>query len=119
MAGRRRIVLGLIAIAGCLLAASVLLAPVLFKLDRYRPQVISYFEENTGKKVEIERLALTLFPQVTIHIEGFGVKSPPLFPPSYIAKVTRADAVLDSWTLLHRQVVPPQLEMEKGVLPLI
>lgn len=119
MAGRRRIVLGLIAIAGCLLAASVLLAPVLFKLDRYRPQVISYFEENTGKKVEIEHLALTLFPQVTIHIEGFAVKSPPLFPPSYIVKVTRADAVLDSWTLLHRQVIIKSLVVEDPEINLV
>ena len=103
MATRRRIALSLIVIAGCLLAALVLLAPVFFNLDRYRPEVISYFEENTGKKVEIGRLALTFFPSVTIHIESFGVKSPPLFPPSYIVKVARADAVLDFWALLHRQ----------------
>jgi uncharacterized protein involved in outer membrane biogenesis len=115
----RRIALGLIAIAGCLLAASVLLVPVLFKLDRYRPQLISYFEENTGKKVEIERLALTLFPQVTIHIEGFAVKSPPLFPPSYIVKVTRADAVLDSWTLLHRQITIKLLVVEDPEINLV
>jgi hypothetical protein len=53
------------------------LLPFFFNLDRYRPEVISYFEENTGKKVEIGRLALTFFPSVTIHIDGFGVKSPP------------------------------------------
>src|SRR5665213_2280410 len=81
MANRRRIALSLFVIAVCLLAASVLLAPVLFNLDRYRPEVISYFEENTGKKVEIGRLGLTLFPKVTIHIDRFGAKSPPLFPP--------------------------------------
>src|ERR1700730_14359679 len=94
MITRRRIVLSLIVIAGCLLAALVLL-PIFFNLDRYRPEVISYFEQNTGKKVEIERLALTFFPQITVHIYGFGVKSPPLFPPSYIVKVARTDAVLD------------------------
>ena len=63
MITRRRIALSLIVIAGCLLAALVLL-PVFFNLDRYRPEVISYFEENTGKKVEIGRLALTFFPKV-------------------------------------------------------
>lgn len=115
----RRIALGLIAVAGCLLAGSVLLVSVLFKPDRYRPQVISYFEENTGKKVEIERLALTLFPQVTIHIEGFAVKSPPLFPPSYIVKVTRADAVLDSWMLLHRQMIIKSLVVEDPEINLV
>ena len=111
MITRRRIAFGLIVIAGCLLAALVLL-PVFFNLDRYRPEVISYFEENTGKKVEIGRLALTFFPHVTIHIEQFGVKSPPLFPPSYIVKVARADAVLDFWALLHRKVVIRSLVLE-------
>ena len=94
MTTRSWIVLSLMVIAICLLAALVLL-PVFFNLDRYRPEVITYFEENTGKKVEIGRLALTFFPHVTIHIEQFGVKSPPLFPPSYIVRVARADAVLD------------------------
>ena len=119
MATRRRIAVWLIAIAVCLLTAVVFLAPVFFNLDRYRPEVISYFEENTGKRVEIERLALTLFPQVTIHMEGFAVKSPPLFPPSYIVKVTRADAVLDSWALLHRQVIIKSLVAEDPEINLV
>ena len=64
MATRRRIAAWLIVVAGCLLAAVVFLAPVFFDPDRYRPEAISYFEENTGRKVEIERLALTFFPKV-------------------------------------------------------
>ncbi len=119
MTTRRRIALSLIVIAGCLLAALVFLAPVFLNLDRYRPEVISYFEENTGKKVEIGRLALTFFPHVTIHIEQFGVKSPPLFPPSYIVKVARADAVLDFWALLHRQMVIRSLVLEDPEINLV
>ena len=118
MITRRRIALSLIIIAGCLLAALVLV-PVFFNLDRYRPEVISYFEENTGKKVEIGRLALTFFPNVTIHFENFGVKSPPLFPPSYIVKVARADAVLDFWALVHRQVVIRSLVLEQPEINLV
>src|SRR5579864_8566080 len=102
---RRRIALSLVVIVGCLLVVLIVLAPVLLNLDRYRPEVISYFEKNTGKKVEIGRLALTFFPSITIHMENFGVKSPSLFPPSYIVRVARADAVLDLWALLHRQMV--------------
>jgi uncharacterized protein involved in outer membrane biogenesis len=119
MATRRRIAVWLIVVAGCLLAAVVFLAPVFFNPDRYRPEAISYFEENTGKKVEIERLALTFFPQVTVHIDGFGVKSPPLFPPSYIVKVARADAVLDFWALLHRKVVIRSLVLEAPEINLV
>src|ERR1700676_482407 len=118
MITRRRIALSLIVIAGCLLAALVLL-PVFFNLDRYRPEVISYFEENTGKKVEIGRLALNFFPHVTIHIEQFGVKSPPLFPPSYIVKVARTDAVLDFWPLLRRKVVIRSVVLEDSEINLV
>jgi len=118
MATRRRIAVSLIVIAACLLAALAFLAPVLLNLDRYRPEVISFFEANTGKKVEIGRLVLTFFP-VTIHIENFGVKSPPLFPPSYIVKMARADAVLDFWALLHRKVVIRSLVLQDPEINLV
>jgi uncharacterized protein involved in outer membrane biogenesis len=119
MATRRKIALTLIGIAVCLFVAVVLLAPIFLNLDHYRPEVISYFEANTGKKVEIERLSLTLFPSITVHIQGFGVKSPPLFPPSYIVKVTSADAVLDVWSLLHRNVVIKSVVLEDPEINLV
>lgn len=119
MATRRRIVLSLIVVAGCVFAALVLLVPIFLNLDRYRPQIISYFEATTGKKVEIERLALTLFPKTTLHIDGFGVKSPPLFPPSYILKVPRADAELDFGALLHGKVVIRSLVLEEPDINLV
>jgi uncharacterized protein involved in outer membrane biogenesis len=119
MSTRRRIGVWLIVITGCLLAGMGFLAPVLFDPDRYRPEAISYFEENTGKKVEIEHLGLTFLPKVTVHIHGFGVKSPPLFPPSYIIKVARADAVLDFWALLHRKVVIRSLVLEDPEINLV
>jgi uncharacterized protein involved in outer membrane biogenesis len=119
MGSRRKIAIWLVGIAACLLIAMVFLAPVFLNLDRYRPEVISYFEKNTGKKVEIERLALTIFPRVTIHMDGFGVKSPALFPPSYIVKVVRADAVFDFWELLHRKVVIRSLVLEDPEINLV
>jgi uncharacterized protein involved in outer membrane biogenesis len=119
MANHPRIAVWLIVFAGCLLAAVLFLIPVLFNADRYRPEVISYFEENTGKKVEIEHLALTFFPKVTVHIDGFRVKSPPLFPPSYIVKIAQADVVLDFWALLHRKVVVRSLVMEEPEINLV
>jgi len=118
MTTRRKIAVSLIVIAGCLVAILVLL-PFFFNLDRYRPEVISYFEENTGKKVEIGRLALTFFPSVAIHIDGFGVKSPPLFPPSYIVKVARADAVLDFTALLHGQLAIRSLVLQNPEINLV
>ena len=119
MATRRKIALRLIVIAMCVIVLTILLVPVWFNLDRYRSQIISYFEQTTGKKAEIERVTLTFFPRPTVHIDGFAVKSPPLFPPSYILKVPHADTVLDFWALLHRNVVIRSVVLDQPQINLI
>jgi uncharacterized protein involved in outer membrane biogenesis len=115
----RRTGLILAGITGTLLIASVFVVPVLLNADRYRPQVISYLEEGTGKKVEIGRVTVSFFPKLTIHVDDLGVKSPPLFPSSYILKVARIDAHIDPWALLHRQIVIRSLVLERPVINLV
>jgi uncharacterized protein involved in outer membrane biogenesis len=119
MANRRKVALTLIVIGGGVLIGSVLLAPLLFNLDRYRPEMVSYFEEKTGKQTQIERLALTFFPSVTIHVYGLGVKSPPPFPPSDVVKVAQADAVVDPWALLRGTVVIRSLVLRDPAINLM
>jgi uncharacterized protein involved in outer membrane biogenesis len=69
--------------------------------------------------VEIERLAVTFFTRIIVHMDGFGVKSPPLFPPSYIVKVARTDAVLDFWPLLRRKIVIKSVVLEDPEINLV
>ncbi len=117
MAIRRRIGLIVVGVAALLLLALIFVAPALIRVDRYRPQVISYLEEKTGKQVELGQLTLTFFP-VTIHIDHFGVKNPPIFPHGYVVQVVRIDAQLSIVALLHRQVVIKSLVLEDPVLNL-
>src|ERR1700674_5078462 len=114
---RRRTGLIVVGIAVVLLLALIFLGPALINVDRYRPQVISYLEEKTGKQVEIGRLALTFSP-LSIHIDNFGVKNPPIFPAGYIVQVTRIDAELSVGALLHRQVVIKSLVLENPIMNL-
>src|SRR6202023_2683340 len=114
----RRAGLILAGIAGALLVVCVFVVPAL-NTDRYRLEAISYLQESTGKKVEIGRLAVTFFPRLTVHVDDFGVRSPPLFPPSYILKVARIDAQLELWPLLHRQVVIRSRVLEQPVINLV
>jgi uncharacterized protein involved in outer membrane biogenesis len=117
MAIRRRTGLIVVGIAGILLLALIFVVPAFIQVDRYRPKVISYLQEKTGKQVEIGRLALTFFP-LSIHIDNFGVKNPPIFPPGYVVQVARIDAELSVGALLHRQVVIKSLVLEDPVLHL-
>jgi uncharacterized protein involved in outer membrane biogenesis len=115
MAIRRRTALILIGIAALLLLALIFVAPALIRVDSYRPQVISYLQEKTGKQVEIGRLSLTFFP-LSIRIDDFGVKNPPIFPRGYVVQVARIDAELSVAALLHRQVVIKSLVLQDPVL---
>jgi len=117
MAIRRRTGLIVGGIAGLFLLALIFVGPALIRVDRYRPGVISYLQEKTGKQIEIGRLALTFFP-LSIHIDNFGVKNPPLFPPGYIVQVARIDAELSVGALLHRQVVIKSLVLEDLIMNL-
>jgi uncharacterized protein involved in outer membrane biogenesis len=117
MAIRSRTGLIVVGIAGTLLLTLIFVVPALINVDRYRPRVISYLQEKTGKQVEIGRLALTFFP-ASIHIDNFGVKNPPIFPSGYIVKVERIDAELSVGALLHRQVVIKSLVLEDPILNL-
>ncbi|GAC1618683.1 MAG: hypothetical protein NVS9B13_06910 [Candidatus Acidiferrum sp.] len=117
MAIRRKTGLIVVGTAGILLLTFLFLVPSLIQVDRYRPQVISYLQEKTGKQVEIGRLALTFFP-VSIQIHNFGVKNPPLFPTGYIVQVARIDAELNVRALLHREVVINSLVLEDPILHL-
>ena len=114
---RSKIVLIAVGIAAMLLVAIGFLVIALINVDHYRPRVVSYLQEKTGKQVEIGRLTLTFFP-LSIRIDNLAVKNPPLFPPGYIVKVPRIDATLGVGALLHRQVVIKSLVLEDPVINL-
>jgi uncharacterized protein involved in outer membrane biogenesis len=115
MASRRRTSLIVVAVAVLVLFALIFLGPALINVDRYRPRVISYLQEKTGKQVEIGRLSLTIFP-LSVHIDGFGLKNPPIFPRDYVVQVARIDAELSVGALLNRQVVIKSLVLKDLVL---
>ena len=81
--------------AAIFLAVLIFVIPALINVDRYRPQVIAYLQQKTGKQVEIGRLSLSFSP-LSIHVEGFGAKNSSLFPPGYIVKIAKIDAGLDA-----------------------
>ncbi|HXM96948.1 MAG TPA: AsmA family protein [Candidatus Dormibacteraeota bacterium] len=117
MTTRRKTALIVILLAGALVAAFIVLAPAFVKIDRYRPQVISYLQEKTGKQIEIGSLGLTFFP-ISVQVDKFGVKNPPIFPPGYVLQVSRIEAQLSFAALLHRQIVINSLVLEDPVLNL-
>jgi uncharacterized protein involved in outer membrane biogenesis len=97
----------------------VVVVPLLFDVDRYRPQVASLIEEQTGKPAEIGHLALTVFPNLSIRVDDFGLKNPSGFPQGYFVKAQRIYAVVDAAGLWNHQVVIKSLDLDTPAVSLL
>ena len=113
-----KIVLIIVCIVAGFVIAALLIAPRLFDVDHYRPDVISYIEQNTGRRIEIGHLALSVFPTINIRVDQFAMANPPGFPRGDWLKVQHIHARLDLHALWNRQIVIKRLDLDKPVLNL-
>lgn len=119
MGSRRKRAFLVAGVAAIALAALVLIAVVAFDVDRYRPRLISFLQERTGKPVEIGHLSLTVSP-LSFRIENFGMKNVPPFPTGYTAKAASIEVRVDARQLLfHRRVVVESIVLERPDVSLI
>ncbi|MGH9354724.1 MAG: AsmA family protein, partial [Terriglobia bacterium] len=118
MSKAARVTLIVVILLVAFVVAVVVVAPRLFDVDRYRPQVISLLEQQTGRPVEIGHLSLSVFPVVSIKVDRLSIGNPPGFPPVNWLSIQQVRALLDSKALWHRQIVIRSLDLEKPVLSL-
>jgi hypothetical protein len=119
MSRRKKVVLGVVILLVVTLVALVVIVPLLFNLDRYRPQVAALIEQQMGKPTEIGHLALTVFPRLSIRVDDFALKNPPGFPADYYVKARRIYAVIDAGELWKHEVVIKSLELEAPAISLL
>ncbi len=113
-----KVVLIIVCIVVGFVIAALVIAPRLFDVDHYRPEVISYIEQNTGRRVEIGHLGLSVFPTINIRVDQFGMANPPGFPRGDWLTVQHIHARLDLRALWNRQIVIKRLDLDKPVLNL-
>jgi uncharacterized protein involved in outer membrane biogenesis len=119
MSKRKKVILGILIFLVVTVVAFVVIAPLLFDVDRYRPQVASLIEEQTGKPVEIGHLALTFFPSLSIRVDDFALRNPSGFPQGYFVKAQRIYAVVDAGGLWDHQVVIKSLDLDTPAISLL
>jgi uncharacterized protein involved in outer membrane biogenesis len=116
---RKKVILGILIFLAVILIALVVIVPLLFNVDRYRPQVVSLIEKQTGKPAEIGHLALTVFPSLSIRVDDFALKNPSGFPEGDLVRAQRIYAVVDAGGLWDHQVVIKSLDLETPVISLL
>src|SRR5579859_7713405 len=119
MSVRRKIVIVVVTVMIATAAVAVmLLRSVLADPDRYRPQIISFLEEKTGKQIEIGHIGVNWIP-LSIRLDDFGCRNPKPFPSGYFLKAVRIDASLDAAALLHRQIVIKSVVLHDPIINVI
>ncbi|MBZ5542342.1 MAG: AsmA family protein [Acidobacteriia bacterium] len=119
MSKGKKIALGILIVLVVLIAGLAVAIPLLIDIDRYRPQVIAHIQEETGKPAEIGKLALTVFPTLSIRVDDFALGNPAGFPKGYLVKARRIYAVVDRDALWNRQVIVKSLELDQPVIRLL
>jgi uncharacterized protein involved in outer membrane biogenesis len=114
---RRRI--ALVLIASVIVLAGAVVALVVTNPDRYRPQVVAYLQDKTGKQIQIGRLGVSLLPALSIRLYDFGVKNPPPFPTGYFLAAPTITAEIDVAALLHRRILIKSVVLNDPVIDVI
>ena len=114
----RRSIAFLLAVGAIVLTCAVVTL-VFTNADRYRPEVISYLQNKTGKQIQIRRLGLRLFPTLSIRFYDFGVENPTPFPPGHFLTAAAIDAEIDLGALLHGRIVIKSVVLDDPVINLI
>jgi uncharacterized protein involved in outer membrane biogenesis len=107
------LVLSLLALTGAVVAL------VFTKPDRYRPVVIAYLENKTGKQIQLARVGVTLFPTLSIRVYDFGLKNPQPFPSGNFLTAPTIDAAIDVGALLHGRIAIKSLVLNDPVINVI
>jgi len=102
-----------------LLVTLIVAIPFLVDVDRHRPRIAAFIEEQTGKPTTIGRLTLTIFPTTSIRVDDFVLGNPEGFPEGDFFRSRRIYAELDRGALRRRQVVIRSLEIDDPVISLL
>ncbi|MGH9439509.1 MAG: AsmA family protein, partial [Terriglobia bacterium] len=112
MSKTSRIILAIAILVAAFIIAVAVVAPRIFQVDHYRPELVSLLEQQTGSRVEIGHLSLRVFPAVSIQVDQLTISNPPGFPRENWLSIPRISAALDSAALWHRQIVIRSLDLE-------
>ncbi|HMD87040.1 MAG TPA: AsmA family protein [Terriglobia bacterium] len=112
MSKGKKVTLILVIVLVLIVVGLAIIIPMLFNVDRYRPQVAAQIQQETGKPAQIGRLALTILPEVAIRVDDFSLGNPAGFPTGDFAKAKKIYVVVNPFALLHRKVEITSLEMD-------
>jgi len=119
MSKGKKVALVLLVVLVLIVVGLAIIIPMIFDIDRYRPQVAAQIQQETGKPAQIGRLALTILPEVAIRVDDFSLGNPTGFPTGDFVKAKKIYAVVNAFALMHRKVEITSLELDDLTLDML
>ncbi|MEC4889288.1 MAG: AsmA-like C-terminal domain-containing protein [Nitrospira sp.] len=104
------VLLVLLVLAG----AAILFSNTLFGQDYLKEFVLAQLEESLGRKIEVHRVKVVLFPSIRVDLSQVAIHDP--HSEQVVLSAKRIDLVLRFLPLLKKQVVGKRLLVEEPVL---
>jgi uncharacterized protein involved in outer membrane biogenesis len=105
----------LLIVAGVLAAlvvAAAIAVPLLFDVERYRPDIEQAIASATGRSVKVGPLRLTFFPVTELTAAGFTIGEDPRFGAEPFLQADRLVIRVRLWPLLSRHLAVDSLAIE-------
>jgi len=113
-----KIVIGLLIVV-VLVAGTILALPFLIDLNKYQDQYKPLIEEALNRKVQLQDIRLTIWPQIGAKVAGFSVLDDPAFGSTPFASLTSLDIGIKFVPLLTGKVEVENITLRNPVITVI
>jgi AsmA protein len=113
-----KIVVGILLVV-VLVAGAILALPFLIDLNKYQDQYKPIIEEALNRKVQLQDIRLTIWPQIGARVAGFVVLEDPAFGSSSFTSLASLDVGVKLMPLLSGTVEVEEITLRNPVITVI
>lgn len=113
-----KIVIGVLVVV-VLAGGTILALPFLIDLAKYQDQYKPLIEEALNRKVQLQDIRLTIWPQIGAKVAGFSVLDDPVFGSSPFASLTSLEVGVKLMPLLSGKVEVENITLRNPVITVI
>lgn len=113
-----KIVIGVLVVV-VLAGGTILALPFLIDLAKYQDQYKPLIEEALNRKVQLQDIRLTIWPQIGAKLAGFSVLDDPVFGSSPFASLTSLEVGVKLMPLLSGKVEVENITLRNPVITVI
>lgn len=113
-----KILIGLLVLVVLLVGVAIAL-PFLIDLNKYQDQYKPLIEDALNRKVQLQNIRLTIWPEIGARVEGFTVLDDPAFGSSPFASLSSLDVGVKLMPLLSGKVEVEDITLHQPVITVI